>query len=262
MEEFPDLAGFLEHVSLVMEADRQRRRPSASSIMTLHAAKGLEFDTVFLPGWEEGLFPQPARARRERPRRPRGGAPPRLCRHHPRAPPREDLLRLQPPHPRPVADRPFPRASSTNCPRRMSRSSRRRRQLRRLWRQRASTDGRLRLDLQHARLAARAGAATQGGGGGSRRRQVPAAASASAGSRGYDAGPGRKGPLLIEGELVAKSTGARRRFAAGAARLPHQVRQRHGRRRRRQQADDRFRQGRPEDGAGQLRPESRLSSQA
>ncbi len=56
LDEFPDLPAFLEHVSLVMDVadgDAERR----VSIMTLHAAKGLEFDTVFLPGWEEGLFP-------------------------------------------------------------------------------------------------------------------------------------------------------------------------------------------------------------
>ncbi|MBM3608175.1 MAG: DUF3553 domain-containing protein, partial [Alphaproteobacteria bacterium] len=56
MEDFPDLAGFLEHISLVMDAggaDGEER----VSIMTLHAAKGLEFETVYLPGWEEGLFP-------------------------------------------------------------------------------------------------------------------------------------------------------------------------------------------------------------
>ncbi len=56
MEEFPNLAGFLEHVALVMDADNQDSEERVS-IMTLHAAKGLEFDTVFLPGWEEGLFP-------------------------------------------------------------------------------------------------------------------------------------------------------------------------------------------------------------
>ncbi|HTO78577.1 MAG TPA: UvrD-helicase domain-containing protein, partial [Methylocystis sp.] len=56
MEEFPDLAAFLEHVSLVMEAD-EAAGSERVSIMTLHGAKGLEFETVFLPGWEEGLFP-------------------------------------------------------------------------------------------------------------------------------------------------------------------------------------------------------------
>lgn len=56
MEPFPDLAAFLEHVSLVMDTQTQSDEPRVS-IMTLHAAKGLEFDTVFLPGWEEGLFP-------------------------------------------------------------------------------------------------------------------------------------------------------------------------------------------------------------
>jgi DNA helicase-2/ATP-dependent DNA helicase PcrA len=56
MEEFDSLAGFLEHISLVMDADSEAGN-DAVSIMTLHSAKGLEFDTVFLPGWEEGLFP-------------------------------------------------------------------------------------------------------------------------------------------------------------------------------------------------------------
>ncbi len=56
MEEFPDLGGFLEHVSLVTDADNNESGEHVS-IMTLHAAKGLEFETVFLPGWEEGLFP-------------------------------------------------------------------------------------------------------------------------------------------------------------------------------------------------------------
>ena len=56
MHEFDSLQGFLEHVSLVMDAE-QNNDGDRVSIMTLHAAKGLEFDMVFLPGWEEGLFP-------------------------------------------------------------------------------------------------------------------------------------------------------------------------------------------------------------
>ncbi|HET7334274.1 MAG TPA: UvrD-helicase domain-containing protein [Rhizomicrobium sp.] len=56
MEQFESLAGFLEHVSLVMELE-QNDTEDRINLMTMHAAKGLEFDTVFLPGWEEGLFP-------------------------------------------------------------------------------------------------------------------------------------------------------------------------------------------------------------
>lgn len=56
LEQFDSLQGFLEHVSLVMENDSDEAGEKVS-IMTLHAAKGLEFPVVFLPGWEEGLFP-------------------------------------------------------------------------------------------------------------------------------------------------------------------------------------------------------------
>ncbi|MDP1026543.1 UvrD-helicase domain-containing protein [Sphingomonas sp. KR1UV-12] len=56
MEEYDSLGAFLEHVSLVMERDGDARQAEVT-IMTIHAAKGLEFDTVFLAGWEEGLFP-------------------------------------------------------------------------------------------------------------------------------------------------------------------------------------------------------------
>ena len=56
MHQFETLGGFLEHVALVMDAE-QGDDGDRVSLMTLHAAKGLEFETVFLPGWEEGLFP-------------------------------------------------------------------------------------------------------------------------------------------------------------------------------------------------------------
>jgi DNA helicase-2/ATP-dependent DNA helicase PcrA len=58
LEGFESLPGFLEHVSLVME-NAEASPGDMVSLMTLHSAKGLEFDVVFLPGWEEGLFPHP-----------------------------------------------------------------------------------------------------------------------------------------------------------------------------------------------------------
>jgi DNA helicase II / ATP-dependent DNA helicase PcrA len=56
MGEFDTLQAFLEHVSLVMEAT-ENTQDAQVSLMTLHGAKGLEFDIVFLPGWEEEIFP-------------------------------------------------------------------------------------------------------------------------------------------------------------------------------------------------------------
>jgi len=56
LADFESLAGFLDHVSLVME-NEESAETDRISVMTMHAAKGLEFDTVFLPGWEDGLFP-------------------------------------------------------------------------------------------------------------------------------------------------------------------------------------------------------------
>jgi len=56
MEEYESLQAFLEHVSLVMDND-EARQGDRVTIMTIHAAKGLEFDVVYLAGWEEGVFP-------------------------------------------------------------------------------------------------------------------------------------------------------------------------------------------------------------
>ena len=56
LEQFDSLQGFLEHVSLIMDNESEEAAEKVS-IMTLHAAKGLEFPVVFLPGWEDGLFP-------------------------------------------------------------------------------------------------------------------------------------------------------------------------------------------------------------
>jgi DNA helicase-2/ATP-dependent DNA helicase PcrA len=56
MEDYETLGAFLEHVSLVMDNDALASDEKVT-VMTMHGAKGLEFDTVFLPGWEEGVFP-------------------------------------------------------------------------------------------------------------------------------------------------------------------------------------------------------------
>jgi DNA helicase-2/ATP-dependent DNA helicase PcrA len=56
MHDFDNLLGFLEHVALATSID-QDWEGEKINLMTMHAAKGLEFDAVFLPGWEEGLFP-------------------------------------------------------------------------------------------------------------------------------------------------------------------------------------------------------------
>ena len=56
IEDFDTLGGFLEHISLVMDNETVSQEGEVT-LMTLHAAKGLEFDMVFLPGWEDGIFP-------------------------------------------------------------------------------------------------------------------------------------------------------------------------------------------------------------
>ena len=103
MAEFENLGGFLEHVSLVMD-NAAEAGGDMVNLMTLHSAKGLEFDTVFLPGFEEGLFPNqraleengPAALEEERRLAYVG-----LTRARHRAP---DLVRRQSPGPRPMAE--------------------------------------------------------------------------------------------------------------------------------------------------------------
>jgi DNA helicase-2/ATP-dependent DNA helicase PcrA len=56
LEAFENLQGFLEHVALIMDNEQDDNAPKVT-LMTLHAAKGLEYPVVFLPGWEDGLFP-------------------------------------------------------------------------------------------------------------------------------------------------------------------------------------------------------------
>ncbi len=55
--ENPSLDGFLEEIALVSDVDNYDQNSNSVVLMTLHSAKGLEFPVVFLPGWEEGLFP-------------------------------------------------------------------------------------------------------------------------------------------------------------------------------------------------------------
>ena len=120
LEEFENLQGFLEHVALVMENESEDGGEKVS-IMTLHAAKGLEFPVVFLPGWEDGLFPS-QRSMDENGQK--GVEEERRLAYvgitRARAP-RDDQLRRQPAHVRPLAVRHAVAASSTSCRPRMSR---------------------------------------------------------------------------------------------------------------------------------------------
>ncbi|GIR09819.1 MAG: hypothetical protein CM15mP21_0810 [Hyphomicrobiales bacterium] len=113
------MAGYLEHISLVMDAQTQENDDKVS-LMTLHAAKGLEFDTVFLPGWGGRSFPASTQFGRKRHKRAGRGTPPCLCRPDAGAPAPPSHL---PATAAPVSGiRPFPHGLSTNCLPSMSRS--------------------------------------------------------------------------------------------------------------------------------------------
>ena len=101
MEEYDTLGDFLEHVSLVMDNDAADDGEKVT-IMTIHAAKGLEFDHVFLPGWEEGVFPSQRSLDEGGLAAPRGRAPAGLCRDHAGAAALHDPSRGEPAHLWPV----------------------------------------------------------------------------------------------------------------------------------------------------------------
>ena len=109
LADFETLAGFLDHVALVME-NEEMAEADRVSLMTLHGAKGLEFDTVFLPGWEEGLFPNQRSMDEGGREGAGGGAAAGLCRPDAGAAPRHrqprrqpaDLRQLAEQHPEPV----------------------------------------------------------------------------------------------------------------------------------------------------------------
>jgi DNA helicase-2/ATP-dependent DNA helicase PcrA len=199
MEEFPDLQSFLEHISLVMDAN-DTDSSDRVSLMTLHAAKGLEFDTVFLPGWEEGLFPN----QRALDESGRAGL--------------EEERRLA-------------HVGLTRARRRARIYFASNRRIHGLWN--STLPSRFIDDLPEAHVeVAEAPAnfsAGAGYGGGSRfDRMAPfgssyqtpgwqrAQAHHSSAREGSPRRPGdRRGPVLIEGELIAKSTGAASGYSVG-----------------------------------------------
>jgi DNA helicase II / ATP-dependent DNA helicase PcrA len=213
MEEFENMQGFLEHVSLVMEA-AQGESEDRVTLMTLHGAKGLEFETVFLPGWEEGLFP------------------------HPRALDEQGRAGLE-------EERRLAYVGLTRAKERAKIYFASNRRIHGSWN--ASIPSRFVDELPEAHVevmtsgpsfAHGRGGYLGGGGGGSRfDRMTPFSGSSyqtpgwqraqarNSGGSGFDQGPqenyraggaaGRK-TLMIEGELIAKSTGAPSRFSEGA----------------------------------------------
>ena len=201
MEDFENLTGFLEHVSLVMEKSAGEGEDRVTA-MTLHAAKGLEFETVFLPGWEEGLFP----SQRSLDEQGKAGL--------------EEERRLA-------------YVGLTRAKRRAKLYFASNRRIHGLWQ--ASIPSRFIDELPSAHvevLEGQSGMQRQAYGGGSRfEKMQPFQASSyqtpgwqraqAAGANGFrpstapqDAG--MRGPRLIEGEILARSTGSAARFKEGA----------------------------------------------
>ncbi|WP_395665576.1 ATP-dependent helicase [Methylocella sp.] len=204
MEEFPDLAAFLEHISLVMDAESKDAGPRVS-IMTLHAAKGLEFETVFLPGWEEGLFP------------------------HQRSLDESGRAGLE-------EERRLAYVGITRARRRAKITFASNRRIHGLWQTTLPSRFLDELPPDHVEVVEAASGAAYGGYAQSRfanmdsfgssygtpgwrraqsRAQETRGEGAKSGARGFAQGAARRGPMQIEGELVAKSS-ASSAFGKGA----------------------------------------------
>ncbi len=206
MEEFENLQGFLEHIALVMDRDGAAGE-DAVSIMTLHSAKGLEFDTVFLPGWEEGLFP------------------------HQRALDEQGRAGLE-------EERRLAHVGVTRARRRAKIYFATNRRIHGTWSTTVPSRFLDELPADHVEITESKGGSGWGGAGGygaSRFDNLEAFGSSyttpgwqrAQNNRGRGAREGagrggdRRGPLTIEGELVAKSTGTTSEFALGE-RIFHQ----------------------------------------
>ncbi len=246
MHDFDTLAGFLEHVSLVMDVD-QGSDGDRASLMTMHAAKGLEFETVFLPGWEEGLFP------------------------HQRAMDESGKAGLE-------EERRLAYVGLTRAKRMAKVSFAQNRRTHGLYQSAIASrfvDELPERDVDVVESQTPYGGVSQGFGygnpfGASRFDRTPAP---GAGFKSSYQTPGwqraqetwsrsdekkkkqTRGPATIEGELVASSSASAGFIRAGIAGQTRKVRPRHRDARRRQQADDRFRQRRDQARGGELRGE-------
>ena len=218
IEEFEKLTGFLEHVSLVMENAEGDAPGDMVSLMTLHSAKGLEFDTVFLPGWEEGLFP------------------------HPRALQEKGDEALE-------EERRLGHVGLTRARTRSYVSFAANRRIHNLWQSTVPSRFVSELPAEHIEVVSEPGLWGTGG-------ESRSFGGVSAGSVSYGGGALSRGRgMLLEGQggTGAAAAVARTAVSDRGARLSPEIRLRPRRRRRGRQARHRFRARRPQEGHGLLR---------